>query len=298
MSTTSSGERQHRPDALRLLTAVGSPIALATALLLYFGWVRSDAQARAFGADASVFELSAQDLVLRSIDVLFFPILLLFLVGLLALRLDPWLRARAGRLAPFLRFSWLLAPSGLVLVAVTAGPPGSPKAETLSIGEIVLPLLVLLAIGGTAYGNLLRRHARGDHRPARGAAVALVVAMLTVTLFWQTERLARASAELLADDLKRHVAAELPAVRVFSAARLHLEGEGVVETVLGDDPADEGDAEGAAGGDSAYRYRYEGLYLLQRSGGKYFLLTDGWHQDRGRLVILADGEAIRLEFGD
>src|SRR5262245_4433560 len=55
-------------DAFQAITAVGSPLALGTAMLFYFGWSRSQAQARAFGADVSVFEMSPNDFVLRSID--------------------------------------------------------------------------------------------------------------------------------------------------------------------------------------------------------------------------------------
>jgi hypothetical protein len=260
-------------NALQLLTAVGSPIALATALFLYFGWVRSQAQAVAFGVDVSVFDMSPQDLVLRSINVLFFPIVLMLLAGLGLIWIDPRLRAQSSSVGRLLRFAALLVPIGLVLLLVVE-----------PIGYYLLPLFVMLAIGGTAYGNLLRRRAAGDHRPPRLANIALVGVLLIATLFWQTERLARLGGEALADDLQQHLATRLPEVTLLSAGRLHIDGPGVTEAEL----------EGAG---SAYRFRYEGLYLLQRSGGKYFLLTDGWLEGRGRLLIFPDTELIRLEFG-
>src|SRR5687767_11995280 len=80
-------------DLMKFITSIGSPIALATALLFYFGWIRSEEQARAFGADASVFAMSTQDYVLRSVNVLFFPLILMLMVCLLLLRLDRALRA-------------------------------------------------------------------------------------------------------------------------------------------------------------------------------------------------------------
>jgi hypothetical protein len=108
--TEPAGQRESSPrpsiDPLRLLTAVGSPIALATALALYFGWVRSRAQADRFGADVSVFDMSPQDLVLRSIDVLFFPILGALLLGLGLVRADPWLRGHAASAGRILWYSW------------------------------------------------------------------------------------------------------------------------------------------------------------------------------------------------
>jgi hypothetical protein len=260
-------------NALQLLTAVGSPIALATALLFYFGWVRSQAQAAAFGVDVSVFDMSPQEVVLRSINILFFPIILMLVGGLALIWLEPRLRASGGRVAAVLRFAPLMVPIGLALLWLVE-----------PIGYNLLPLFIMLAIGGTAYGNLLRRREAGDLRRPRLANVALVAALLIATLFWQTERLARLGGEALADDLQTHLADRLPAVTLYSAGRLHIDGPGVTELPLG----------GAA---SAYRYAYEGLYLLQRSGGKYFLLTDGWREDRGRLLVFPDTESIRLEFG-
>lgn len=261
------------PDVMRLITSIGSPIALGAALLLYFGWVRSEAQARAFGADASVFEMSAQDLTLRSIDVLFFPLILLLLLWLLALRLHPVFRTRADHVAPVLRFSWVLVIVGLVLRAVFP-----------TVGDVLFPSWVILAIGGTAYGTTLRRDPAPGDRPS-GAAVALVAALLIIGLFWQTERLARLGGEALADDLKQNLDQRLPPVAVFSVGALHLAGPDVTETALDGD-------------DGAYRYRYGGLFLLQRSGAKYFLLTDGWERDQGRLVVLPDSDTVRLEFGE
>jgi len=255
------------------LTAIGSPIALATALLLYFGWVRSQAQATAFGADVSIFDMAPQDLVMRSVNILFFPIILLLLLGLLALRIEPWLRGQPRAVGRILSFAWLLVPIGFVLLWL---------AEP--VGDVLLPLVVMLAIGGTAYGNLLLRFATGDLRRPKLANVAMVGALLIATLFWQTERLARVGGEALAQDLKEHIPDRLHAVTLLSAGRLHIDSPTVSEETL-------------AGGDSTYRYRYEGLYLLQRSGQRNFLVTDGWQRNQGRLLVIPDSETLRLEFG-
>jgi hypothetical protein len=263
-----------RPDTFELVTYLGSPIALGTALFLYFGWVRSEAQARAFGADASVFDMSTQDLVLRSVNVMFLAVFALLLLGLLAFRLDGVLRRRAAAFAPVLRYAWVLVPVGLLLRAVTG-----------SVGDLVFPTWVLLAIGGTSYGGVLRRHAEGDRSALRFGPLVVVVLLLVAALFWQTERVARATGGAMADDLKDHLACRLPAATVFSTGRLGIELAQVEEIGL------------TGEGDSAFRYRYEGLFLLQRSGDKYFLLTDGWRAGDGRLVLVPDSPAVRLEFG-
>ena len=72
-------------SVLQLITAIGSPIALGTALLFYFGWRRSAAEAEALGFDVSVLGMSPQDFMLRSVPVFFFPVALLLLASLGAL---------------------------------------------------------------------------------------------------------------------------------------------------------------------------------------------------------------------
>jgi hypothetical protein len=261
-------------DLMEVLKYIGSPIALGTALLFYFGWVRSHAQAEAFGVDVSVFEMSTDDLVLRSINVLFFPLIFVLLGGLVFLRLDPWFKRHARRAAPILGHAWLLVVLGLVLLVIHE-----------PLGNALLPLWVLMAIAGMAYASRLRRLARDDQTPRPTAQALLVGALFVVILFWATERFAQAGGQALANQLKNAVA-DRSQVSLFTKGRLHVEGSGVTETAL-------------SGQGSVYGYRYDGLYLLQRSGDKYFLLTDGWQDDpsQGRLVVLPDDESIRLEFG-
>src|SRR4051794_8995316 len=59
-----------RTSIQSLLSAVGTfgpPVTIVTALLVYFGWARSQRQAQAMGLDVSQFGYSTQDYVLRSI---------------------------------------------------------------------------------------------------------------------------------------------------------------------------------------------------------------------------------------
>jgi hypothetical protein len=194
--------------------------------------------------------------------------------GLFFLRLDPWFIRHARRAAPILGHAWLLVVLGLVLLVIHE-----------PLGNALLPLWVLMAIAGMAYASRLRRLARDDQTPRPTAQALLVGALFVVILFWATERFAQAGGQALANQLKNAVA-DRSQVSLFTKGRLHVEGSGVTETAL-------------SGQGSVYGYRYDGLYLLQRSGDKYFLLTDGWQDDpsQGRLVVLPDDESIRLEFG-
>ena len=58
-----------------ILGALGAIITLGAAVMFYFGWRRSDVQARAMSIDVSLFGFSSQDYVLRSISSLYVPLL-------------------------------------------------------------------------------------------------------------------------------------------------------------------------------------------------------------------------------
>jgi hypothetical protein len=73
-------------------------------------------------------------------------------------------------------------------------------------------------------------------------------------------------------------------VTVYSARRLQLAGPTIRETEL-------------RGPDAAYRFRYTGLKLVVRSGGKWFLLPSGWTPGNGgAALLLPDTDELRVEF--
>jgi hypothetical protein len=283
------GQRRRHPasqpsgdvgSVLQLVTAIGSPIALGTALLFYFGWRRSAAEADALGFDVSVLGMSPQDFMLRSVPVLFFPVALLLLAGLGAVqvhagllrRLDgPGGRDRVLGAARLLRWAWLALPAlGLTLLIVAP-----------SLGLLLLPTFVTLAVLGVVYGTTLRRRATQDSTRTPLGVSLLVAALVAVLLFWQTERLARVVGEALAEEIGANVHA-LTAVTVYSPKKLQL-GPDVAETRFPDP-------------DSAYHYRYTGLRLLDHASGKYFLLPDRWTRERPRLIELRDDGSVRMEY--
>jgi hypothetical protein len=72
-------------------------------------------------------------------------------------------------------------------------------------------------------------------------------------------------------------------VVVYSPAHLHVDAPGAREEPL---PPDQ----------SAYKFRYVGLRLLEHTGGHYFLISDDWSPRYGVVVMLADDDPVRLEF--
>jgi hypothetical protein len=265
-------------SALRLVATVGSPIAIVTGLLFYFGWVRATVQARRLGYDTAILDWSIQDYMLRSILVLFIPLMALVAFMLLL----TWLHQRlvlpmvdSGRLAPWLpqglRGSWLLLAAAAIFLSLFAAP----------LSGIVIPIAVTLALLFALYGDLLERRLTGRPRTVSAAKV-LILVLLAFAVFWDVERLASVVGEGYAAQITANPR-QLLAVTVYSPKSLEIYVPGVTETKL-------------SNADSAYRYRYDGLRLVQRSGDRYLLMSEQVDARTSRIIVLRETDTIRMEF--
>lgn len=277
-AATRSGEL---PSALRAVAVFGSPIALATALLFYFGWVRTTVQAQQLGYDAAVLNFSAQDYVLRSVNVLYVPLAALLLLALLLLWLHarvviPALRGPRGRVSlPYLvacgKLSWLvLVPLGLVLNVYLPGLSGAALPASLTVALLLARYADMLGGGRNA-------------APSTPPAVrAMILVLLAFALFWDTERVAQIMGRAYAAQIEANPTS-LAAVTVYSAKDLDLAVPGVTITRI-QDP------------NSAYLFRYEGLRLMQRSDDRYFLISTEWDAMHRRVIMIRESDSLRVEF--
>jgi hypothetical protein len=276
---------------LETATLVVAPTTVITALLFYFGWAQTNALFGRLGIDQSALGFTVQDYMLRSVNSTFRPlsvVLLAAVAGLsahIALTRAMATPGRAGvaeRLWPV-----LMVVGGLLLVAGLSGLWGLVRYR---VEFPVVPLSLGAGLGLLAYGAQLRgqapeRRAATAAVPrtllaARGTVVAIFV---VVMLFWSVAVYAQArgvrEAARVAATISRR-----PDVTVYSARRLQLAGPTIRETALG-------------GPDTAYRFRYSGLKLLVRSGGKWVLLPASWTPaNGGAAVLLADTDELRVEF--
>lgn len=282
--STSAGGRaarnQSASDLVRLVATIGSPLAMGTAFLFYFGWVRAREQARYLGFDSSIMDLSTVDYVLDSIDVLYIPLILLILAAVVLggiherlvvpARDRPRQRLILSRAARPLRWSWLLwVPVGIVLNAFS------------SLDSFAIPFGITLSLVCAMYGRSLQRLA-GRVDPWTRTRKALVLSLLVLVAFWDVERVARGFgtgyAELIVAQPQR-----LASVTVYSANNLAIRAPGVVETKL-------------HGPDPEYRYEYTGLRLLRQSDGKYFMINERWAAGQGRVFVIRESDRLRIEF--
>ncbi len=275
----------------RLVQAVselGISVGLLTALLVYYGWVRAGAQARAMGLDVHLFGYTTQDYLLLSISSLYgilFWIAVALLAGLWADRLvreriDARVRASgSAQVARWARLgTWFFI--GLT-VAARLLDGAVPEEEAW-----VIPFAMALCVLGAAWAAGLRRRATARDRPPtapRGQLLgaAALVSVVGLLVFWGTTAAAEETGRLMARALQKD-REDLPQAVVYSEEPLHvgLPGVGTEQVGTPDDPL----------------HRYDGLRLLTVRGGRYFLLPEDWTVERSTVLVLPDDGSVRLEY--
>ncbi|MER5262654.1 hypothetical protein ABTZ99_11285 [Actinosynnema sp. NPDC002837] len=269
------GKGPDQPDAVQRVGEALANVTVLTGLLVYFGWRRSDVQARELGIDSSVLGMTTTDYVLRSVGPVFLLLAVVVGIALVCRWLEPRVRAagdrpgrRARALSVTLSLAWLILPALTVALGLLF-PITSFYAFPLAVGGGILLSL---------YASRLRRP---DAHPTWTRV--LVFAVVSLSLFWSAGNYA----EVRGVELARAYAADVhgqTAVVVYAGERLHITAPGACEEPL---PAD----------GSRYRFRYLGLRLFAKVGAKYFLVSDGWTRERGTVVVLADNDDIRVELG-
>ncbi|MFF0943955.1 hypothetical protein ACFYE2_06970 [Kocuria sp. CPCC 205300] len=258
---------------------------MLTALLVYFGWVRSEVLARNLGIDESLLGMSTREYMLRSVR----PVLVLLIVvaasALLWVAFDHWLTRRWSRVGPDDRlYRWVLRLMPLSILIL----PSCAVALRIRFpvfAYISFPLLCAAGLLLLLYALHLRSQlpAAVTLSPRRESLVRLCAATLVgVSLFSAAANYATYEGNQLAQAFNQRLAF-LPEVVVHSTTPLNIDVPGV-RTGRGDE-------------ESGYRYRYEGLRLLEKTGGQYFLISDTWTPEYGTVIALKDNDpGLRYEF--
>jgi hypothetical protein len=286
-------ERESFTKTLRPVLGFLANVTVLTALLVYFGWRRSATQSEQLGITENILGMSTRDYLLRSVRPVLVLLIGVSLIGFAWVTLDRWL-------IPLVRSGVERSDSGgrndrwVVWVL-----------RTLSVAWIILPTLVLLmgfvwqalafvlfpvSIGVGVLLMLYAAHLRqldvasDDAARRRNLAARLSGALLVgVCLFWTTANYAHVEGIQLARDIVADTD-QLPSAIVYSEGPLHLDGPSVSETKLSNVEGD-------------IQYRYTGLRLLEHTGDKYFLISDGWTPTYGVLFTLRDDdESVRIDF--
>ncbi|MEV6871525.1 hypothetical protein [Amycolatopsis sp. NPDC051128] len=272
-------------------TTVLSQTVLISALLYYFGWVRTQATWSHFGIDTRLLGYDTADYALRSINSAFLPLVGGGLAALGATALHRTILAPAARATPSTRRHRLANATivvarvgGFLLIAVVVTGLLLPVAVGNALG-VALPLSLLGAACLLSYADHL--HACGQ-RPDRrvppktpGLRRLLLIGLALVGLLWSIALYAQATGQ----DVARSIAAGLrtrPSVTLYSVERLAVTGPGITVETL--------DLDG-----SKYHFRYTGLVSLTQTSERYVLVAASWRKGRDAVYIVPAGDNLRID---
>jgi hypothetical protein len=275
----------------RLATGVLGQTALLTALLLFFGWARTQATFAYFGVDLALLDFSTTDYVLRSVNSAYHPLLLIglaFLAGTLAhaqlggRQVGRWSARTVNRAVSVL--GWILVTIGVSALLFTAWSRqlGSWVPDEPGLAFAWLPatlatgFALLISAAPSRSGEALV--SSNDRSPYQAFAL---VALFVMALFWTVSLLAVYDGRARARAIERDPAA-LAEVALLSAHVLAIQGPDVNSTDLGLP-------------DARYRKSYTGLRLLAHADGKYFLIPLRWRRGRDRVFQVPDDASVRIE---
>jgi hypothetical protein len=286
------GDPSRVKQLLDIATLIIAPASVLSAMLYWFGWVRTKFYWRYFGVDHNLLGLSSPDYVLRSVDALFLPLAILFVLLLLGLsaytRIRLWQEAGKRRRTDVSLALMVLLGIVLCIVGVFDLFPRLPRfvptGQRLQQGlDHVAPLAAGIGIVLLGCAGRLAAIATGGER-ARSSPIklAVIAALAVLALFWQ----ATDYAELMGEQRARETAAGLgllPQAVLYSETKLHISTAEVREDPL-------------SGVGERFAYRYVGLRVLLYSNKRYFLVPSTWNRSTGVVVIVPDGNDILLEF--
>jgi hypothetical protein len=274
-------------DVVRTALGLLPPVALITAVFVYFGWAWTSAVAGALGQSDTVYGYSTRDYVLRSVHGLYFPVLVLTASALLLLiahqQVQRALRGGNARWAG--PAAWALIGLGAIVLCYGIGYAlwffEAQKAFVDVTGPLALGVGALLI----SYGGWLRSQARrgpGAGLPTwqRAFAAGMLMSIAALSLFWAVGNYAQVRGRQDAELLIAGYPDVLPAAVVYSARDLGLQPDAAVQTLTN--------------GDTRYNFRYSCLRLLDHVAGTWYLLPENWEYSN-RLIMLGDDTDLRFE---
>ncbi len=278
---------------------VAAPGTVVLGLLYYFGNQYNEAYYRAFGVPLSDLPLSIQGVLARSPQALFFPVWMLLVCGLIVLLGLGWLGHALARPENEGKrrtaYRSLLAVG--LLLGIVGGYPVFFRDDLLTFlpagweRGLLGPLVVAL---GTTLAFFAIQVRLGQHDPRRRSvrvrdadrlwlvAGALLLGMLTLSLFYGVSRYATMAGEGQAKVDANGGMERYPAVEVLSRLRLVHHAQGVEFKDLG-------------AGAGPFRYQYRGFRLLLKTQASFYLVPHyGGYRNTVTVVLPDDDGTVRL----
>ncbi|MEU1036697.1 hypothetical protein ABZ402_50560 [Streptomyces mirabilis] len=271
----------------QLAEAIG-PTTLATALLVYFGYVATRARYEYFGVPLELTGLSNQTLLLDGLEVVYVPAALIFLGVLAAIALHAaisWhLAHHPDDIANTFLASGIALVGVLLIVRALIGVFVQGTETSVVIGTT--PISLALGPSTVIYGVWAYGKSRGrpllSARLTRSTVVCAIV-LGAAGLFWASTQIAWAYGTGRGEE-DAHELAQRPEIILDTKEALAGLPSGVTETQLG-----------GTNKDASFSHRYRGFRLLLSSGGRLFLVTPTWTLGRDQTIVVRDDSDIRIQ---
>jgi hypothetical protein len=270
--------------ALRFAGAIAGQTTIIAALLFFFGWGELQTELGYFGINSTVANLSVDDYLLATPDLIIEVLLPLGAIALLSMAAHRRLRNWNPRHPNYLRrgirigigIGALLCAAGLYEYL---GPGQPPYSGQFPVAPVLLAAGLDLVVYLAYFAYMRRPPGKPGNDRLMRAQVSVVVALNVLLLFWTAALWSDISGVQEAEYVQSHLG-NLTGVSVYSQQPLGLDGVHVTKLP----------------GANQYPYRYTGLRFLLYSSGQYFLLPDSWKPGHDPVFLLRQGGSIRLEF--
>lgn len=273
---------------IAVITTVGTPLTMITALLLYFGWARSDAQSQWMGIEVSLFRFSTQDYVLRSISTLYLPILATAVIGIAWLAAHRAVTEKIERdgMTDTIRVICRVTMLGGLAVAIL-GVVMPALTRHWEPGSVVWPLMIAIGTALAVYGRHVSRQGRERARPRNAIArphdvleAVLVGIVIAAALFWAVQGYADIVGRGYAQRYEDSVSS-LPRATAVSKPVGYRLSRGTYR-------ADRRRPQNAV--------PHHRLTAAGRIRGRLFLMTEGWTIRDGSIIVLDENDSVHWQF--
>jgi hypothetical protein len=283
------------PQVSRWVGVIGlfvAPTTIITSVCIYFGFVSTRKFLSYFGIDSNAIGFTSTDHVIKSISVLYAPILMLLIAWTALLWAGEYTRrlAKAGRHTMLIRrLGWttiVIGALGLLRGIVGVLLPQLSVFRSSLLTPVALGLgMVLTLIGCWLLGTLRTETTPRAFAAAQRASMFVAAAVLLMALFWLTNIFATVYGENEAQSTAAKLWAKEEGVILDTTDRLNPPQNLLLETKL---------AVPSASGDESVTYRYECFRSLVVRGDQWVLVPAKWTPEYGYAVIVADDSSNRI----
>lgn len=257
---------------LEFVSTIAGFTAIFSALLLYFGYVRTQSYFAYFGVPVGILEFATTDYLLRSPDVFFKPVIW----SVLALAVLCVLAVTARRIETRGSNAARRVVRGSLAVATVL----TASYAVLGLADVVVPDLagISLALSGALVIIQFDMYRSGSVVKPPTVVAAVGALFVVMAAFWSTavyaESVGVQSAAILAQgngSLRQAV--------VYTSKDLPLTGETDLEEVSSRRPL-------------TWKYSYDGYRVLIYANDRWFLIRDEWNPGDLTVILPGDDDSI------